>query len=330
MELELSFREKILRTGYVSIKDFTKYASEIQKILYTIGKDKDPASKRYVYDLLIKDTIKKRSQVFELIPHIQTTLFGFSPLEKAIETFQEIAKVLDGDVNGSNYKKILDLIYDSNNRNELYNSLRRFTKKAGIVELSLRKPNEVEFKKIFTTKRRYYQSVVEWKKLEKKEIKIEFLGALTVLHGERTKYFGIRSEKGAYIKYKYSESEEKRFIPYYKKVLKIKGIIIPYQNMLNRIDEMEVFDTISLNKLLDLKFKHPLELKLEFMEDAFFGINEELNIVAAGKTIEDMYNDLHEGIISDIKLYIDSGRELTSGAQKLKNKLLNLIEIQGR
>ena len=240
--------------------------------------------------MLIKER-SEGSQIFTLKPQAQTARFGTSLIDDVVEKFSEIPKLIDEDRDGDKYKELKGIIKNNVRRRRLFNNLHSISKHPGSFSIQLRKSIKEPFNPIFIPKKKYRKTISKWKELDIVKREEEFIGALTIVHGEGEIYFKIRDIHGTSIKYKFPEVEEEKYIDYYKKIIKISGLYDPIRNRLENISKLELLDKISLDKLKDLVFKENLNLDLEFKTDAFFVINEELNIVAAGKTFKEMHNN---------------------------------------
>ncbi len=326
MEINLTFKRRLLKMGLVSIKDFIKYAKSLQDIILLIGNELDPRIEPLNYDLLIKDH-RKGSEVYSLVPRIQTSIYGATAISKAVETLSNISDILDEDVEGNKHKDVVEVIKNPANRRAIFKKLDKLTK-PGDFEISLKETKEAEPRRIYYPTKQYKKSIKKWQKLELVKREETIMGALTVLHGEKDKFFAIRDTKGNYVRYRYVEAEEKNFYPLFKKVVKITGLFNPIKNEIEKIKKQEAIDKINLNNIKDLEFKYPLTLDLEFKFDAFFVSNEDLNLIAAGKTFKEMYDDLYFGLVSHIEYFINTSEELTPSAQKIKLKLIDLIDLK--
>ncbi len=326
MELNLVFDKALLKMGLVSIKDFIKYTSKIQDSIELIGKELYPKAGSEQFQLLIKER-SEGSQIFTLHPQTQTPTFGASLIDKVIEKFSEIPKFLDEDRNGDKYKELKGIIKNNARRRRLFNNLHSISKHPSSFSIQLRKSVKEPFTPIFIPKKKYRKTLSTWKELDTIKREEEFIGALTIVHGEGEIYFKIREIHGISVKYKFLELEEEKYISYYKKIIKISGLYDPTKNRLENISKLELLDKISLDKLKDLEFKETLNLALEFKANAFFVINEELNIVAAGKTFKEMYNNLYGCLITHLEYYIFTKDPLTQGAKEIKKKLIDLINL---
>lgn len=326
MELNLVFDKALLKMGLVSIKDFIKYTQKIQDSIELIGKEFHPSVGSESFQLLIKER-SKGSQIFTLQPQAQTPIFGASLIDDAVETFSEIPKLMDEDTEGDKYKEIKGIIGNNARRRRLFNNLHSISKYPGSFSIQLKKSLKEPFTPIFTPKKKYRKTLSKWKELDIEKREEEFIGALTIVHGEGEIYFKIRDVNGISIKYKFLEVEEDKYINYYKKIIKISGLYDPIRNRLENISKLELFNKISLDKLYDLEFKEKLNLNLDFKTDAFFVINEELNIVAAGKTFKEMHDNLYDCLITHVEYFILTKDPLTPGAKKIKEKLTNLIHL---
>ncbi len=326
MELNLVFDKALLKMGLVSIKDFIKYAQKIQDSIELIGKEFHPSVGRGQFQLLIKERLKG-SQIFTLQPQLQTPEFGASLIDDAVEKFSEIPKLMDEDIDGDKYKELKGIIGNNARRRRLFNNLHSISKYPGSFSIQLKKSQKEQFTPIFTPQKKYRKTLSKWKELDIEKREEEFIGALTIVHGEGEIYFKIRDVNGISIKHKFLEVEEAKYVNFYKKIIKISGLYDPIRNRLENISSLELFNQISLDKLYDLEFKEKLNLNLEFKTDAFFVINEELNIVAAGKTFKEMHDNLYDCLITHVEYFILSKDQLTSGAKKIKEKLINLINL---
>lgn len=326
MELNLIFDRALLKMGLVSIEDFIKYTSKIQNSIELIGKEFNPSVGKNPFQLLIKGR-SEGSQIFTLKPQAQTTTFGASLIDNVVEKFSEISKLIDEDRNGDKYKELKGMIKNNVRRRRLFNNFHSISKHPGSFSIQLRKSRKEPFDTIFMPKKKYRKTLTIWKELDIIKREEEFTGALTIVHGEGEIYFKIRDIYGASIKYKFLEIEEEKYIDYYKKIIKISGLYDPTKNLLENISKPELVDKISLDKLKDLVFKEKLNLNLEFKTNAFFVINEELNIVAAGKTFKEMYDNLYDCLITHIDYFIFTKVPLTKGAKDIKKKLINLINL---
>lgn len=326
MELNLVFDKALLKMGFVSIKDFIKYTSKIQDSIELIGKELYPKARSEQFQLLIIER-REGSQIFTLLPQAQTPTFGASLIDNVLEKFSEIPILIDEDRNGDKYKEVKGIITNNARRRRLFNNLKSISKYPGSFSIQLRKSKEEPFTTIFIPKKKYRKTLSKWKELDVIKREEEFIGALTIVHGEGEIYFKIRDIHGISIKYKYLEVEEERYISYYKKIIKISGLYDPTKNRLENISKIELVDAISLSNLKELEFKENLNLALEFKANAFFVINEELNIVAAGKTFKEMYNNLYACLITHLEYFVFTKDPLTQGAEKIKKKLTNLINF---
>ncbi len=326
MELNLVFDKALLKMGFVSIKDFIKYTSKIQDSIELIGKEIYPKAGSEQFQLLIIER-SEGSQIFSLKPQAQTPTFGASLIDNVVEKLLEIPKLLDEDRNGDNYKALKGIITNNVRRHRLFNNLQSISKHPGSFSIQLRKSRKETFATIFVAKKKYRKTLSKWKELDVIKREEEFIGALTIVHGEGEIYFKIRDIHGISIKYKFLEVEEERYISYYKKIIKISGLYDPIKNRLENVSKLELVDAISLHNLKDLEFKENLNLALEFKANAFFVINEELNIVAAGKTFKEMYNNLYGCLITHLEYYIFTKDPLTQGAKEIKKKLIDLINF---
>ncbi|MFX0029715.1 MAG: hypothetical protein ACFE8B_10935, partial [Candidatus Hermodarchaeota archaeon] len=278
------------------------------------------------FQLLIKER-SEGSQIFTLEPQIQTAMFGASLIDDVVERFSEIPPLIDEDRDGDKYKELKGMIKNNIRRNRLFNNLNSISKYPSSFSIQLRKSRDEPVTTIFTPKKKYRKTISKWKELDVTKREEEFIGALTIVHGEGEIYFKIRDIHGASIKYKFPEVEEEKYINYYKKIIKVSGLYDPVRNKLENITNLELMEKISLDKLNDLVFKEDLKLDLEFKNDAFFVVNEDLNIVAAGKTFKEMYNNLYDCLTTHIDYFVFSKVPLTPGAQKIKQRLYNLINL---
>ncbi len=324
MELAFIFNRKLLRKNSVSIDNFVRFASQFQKAIYDLGEAQNPQVKKKIYTLLIKDQ-KKGSQVFVMIPQYQTTSFGTSPIDEVMQNFSQISNLIDRDRDGSNYNEAKAYFNDLEIRRTFLKRIKSLSRYPGSFAIELKKTHDSEPIRIFKAKKNYRKTLNKWRRMDIEKRIEQITGALTIIHGERDLYIRIRDIFGNSIEYKYDEKEEPRFLNMYKKVIKVKGLYNPIRNQLEKIEMLNVINILPIEDVRGIRFTRTLNLKLEFKYDAFFAKNEELNIVAAGKTFSEMYNDLYNCIISHIRYFIVNDDLLTKGAQKIKYKLLNLI-----
>ncbi len=326
MELNIVFDRVLLKMGLVSIKDFIRYTSKLQDSIDLIGKEFFPNIRIEQFQLLIKER-KEGSQVFTLKPQIQTTTFGASVIDEVVEKFSDIPKLIEEDKNGDNYKEMKSMIKNNVRRRRLFNDFHSISRHPNSFSIQLKKSPKEPFITIFTPRKKYRKTISHWKELDITKREEEFIGALTIVHGEGEIYFRIREIHGTSIKYRFPEVEEEKYINYYKKIIKLSGLYDPSRNRLENISKIEPYDKISLDKLKDLVFKKKLNLNLEFKADAFFVINDELNIVAAGKTFKEMKENLYGCLLTHIEYYIFTRDQLTPGAKEIRRKLIDLINL---
>jgi hypothetical protein len=324
MELSLVFDKKLLKRNNVPVRQFAKFASEFQETLYDLGASQKPNVKRRVFNLLIQRQAKG-SQAFILIPQLQTATFGTSPIDEVVQTFSEISNAIERDRDGSNYERVKSYFNSPKMRIKVFNRLRRISRYPGSFTIELKKSPDTVPKRIFRARKRYKSTLKKWKELEVQKRVETITGALTIIHGERDLYIRIRDKFGHSVEYKYDEREEERFHGMYKKIIRAEGLYNPISNEMEEIKQIEVLSELTLNDLKGLEFKTPLTLSLDYHYDAFFCRNTDLNIVAAGETFTEMYNNLYDCIITHLHYFMDKDQNLTKGAQKIKKGLLDLI-----
>ena len=326
MEIDLIFKGSLLKRELVSIKDFVKIASTLQEVIFSIGKALNSKTERINYDLLIK-TRKKGSEVYSLVPRMQdASIEGSAVLSDALKGLSRFNELLQIDVEGDRYSEVIKIIENPDHRNKIYRNLLKLSK-PGKIEVILKKTENEKPEMLFYPLKKYHKSLNSWRILETKSKKETIVGALTVMHGDKDKFWAVRDSLGNYVRYRYTEAEEKKYYPLFKNVLELDVLLDPLRKEIRNIYEVKVKKTIELTKLFDLQFKQTLSLTLEFKYDAFFAVNESLNIVSAGKTFKELYSDLYDCLISHLEYFVDSKDPLTKGAELIKEKLLSLIDI---
>lgn len=327
MELDIVFNRNLIHKGYVSISNFIKYASRVQDILSNIGKELDPNSSSATYSLLIKGK-KEGSDVYTVIPQNDTSKFGTSPIDESVIIMKKIYNLLISNDSDKSYTEIRGMIKNSQRRKRIFNDFYAISKYPLSFKVMLKRSETDEQEQLFKPEKETRKRINYWKELEVKKRVEEFIGALTVIQAEGRIFLKLRDSHGYSIKYNFIESNLEKYIRFFKKIVKVKGLYNPVNNKLETIESFELNNKIFIDELIDLKFNFPLELELEFHENGFFAINKQLNIIGVGETFKEMYEDLFEDINSAIDLYIHSKLELTPKAQEIKDYLFSLIKIQ--
>lgn len=90
----------------------------------------------------------------------------------------------------------------------------------------------------------------------------------------------------------------------------------------------EKTNSVKLSKVMDIKFKTPIEFTLEYKYSHIYGVNEEYHLYAMGSTYNKMLQDLYNRIKSTIELYLNSTIKFTESSKEYRNNFLETFLLQ--
>lgn len=330
MNLTLSFHGYFLRRNrnLVSIDDFTSFLSVFQNIIYLIAEEKGYKKNNKDFRFLVK---KIKLDSFECViePYsISEDLIGEDPVDRVINDFIEISKLVDIQEKEKTYTKLKEKIKKPENRISLYNYFDRIIPQENkAFQIFTNEKTDPNSERIFVSKKRYREKIETWRKMDKTtKPKIEtFIGIVKTLdaYNKNKKFIQFVNEKGTKIKYFYADQEIDLFTKLYDSdIIKISGEYDSYQKTIIKLTMFEKIKSIELSKLEDIKFKDPIELKLEYKYSAIFAHNVNYDLYAMGSTFNEMIQDLQKRINVTIEMYTNPEIRFTESSKNYRMKFL--------